>query len=73
MIDWSICSPVERDPAGKSALGCYAGARVPFAAMFENLDDDASVHLCVEWRPGVMLDQARDVVVHAARGLIEME
>jgi len=41
--------------------------RVPVAALFENLEDDASVHQFVEWFPGVTLEQARVVLEHAAR------
>jgi hypothetical protein len=37
------------------------------AALFENLEDDASIHQFIEWFPGVTLSQARDVLEHAAR------
>jgi uncharacterized protein (DUF433 family) len=37
------------------------------AALFENLEDDATIHQFVEWFPGVTLGQARDVLEHAAR------
>jgi uncharacterized protein (DUF433 family) len=67
MIDWSACAAVERDPARVSGAWVFRGTRVPVAALFENLEDDASVQQFVEWFPGVTLDQARVVLEHAAR------
>ena len=67
MIDWSSCPAVERDPARMSGAWVFKGTRVPIAALFENLEDDASVHQFLEWFPGVTLDQARSVLEHAAR------
>ena len=67
MIDWSSCPAVERDPARMSSAWVFKGTRVPIAALFENLEDDASVHQFLEWFPGVTLDQARSVLEHAAR------
>jgi len=67
MIDWSSCRATERDPARMSGAWVFKGTRVPIAALFENLEDDASVHQFVEWFPGVSLDQARAVLEHAAR------
>jgi uncharacterized protein (DUF433 family) len=68
MIDWSTCPAIERDPARVSGAWVFRGTRVPVAALFENLEDDASIHQFVEWFPGVTLDQARQVLEHAARG-----
>jgi uncharacterized protein (DUF433 family) len=67
MIDWSTCPAVERDPARMSGAWVFKGTRVPIAALFENLEDDASVHQFLEWFPGVSLEQARSVLEHAAR------
>jgi len=67
MIDWSSCPAVERDSARMSGAWVFRGTRVPIAALFENLEDDASVHQFLEWFPGVSLDQARSVLEHAAR------
>lgn len=64
MIDWSTCAPVERDPARVSGAWVFRGTRVPLAALFENLEDDTSVHQFVEWFPGVTLEQARAVLEH---------
>lgn len=67
MIDWSTCSAVEQDPARVSGAWVFRGTRVPVAALFENLEDDASVHEFIEWFPGVTLEQVRGVLDHAAR------
>ena len=64
MIDWSTSTAVERDPARVSGVWVFRGTRVPLAALFENLEDDASVHQFVEWFPGVTLEQARAVLEH---------
>jgi uncharacterized protein (DUF433 family) len=67
MIDWSTCPAVERDPARVSGAWVFRGSRVPVAALFENLEDDASIQDFVDWFPGVTLEQARVVLEHAAR------
>lgn len=70
MIDWSTCSAVERDPDRASGAWVFKGTRVPVAALFENLEDDASVQQFVEWFPGVSIEQARAVLEHAARSCL---
>ncbi len=40
---------------------------MPVAALFENLEDDASIQEFVDWFPGVTLEQAKAVLEHAAR------
>jgi uncharacterized protein (DUF433 family) len=67
MIDWSSCPAVEQNPAVLSGAWVFRGTRVPIAALFENLEDDASVHQFVEWFQGVSVEQARAVLEHAAR------
>ena len=67
MIDWSTCPAVERDPARVSGAWVFRGTRIPVAALFENLEDNASVHQFVEWFPGVSPEQVRAVLEHAAR------
>ena len=67
MIDWTTCTAVERDPERVSGAWVFRGTRVPVAALFENLEEDASVHEFLEWFPGVTLTQARAVLEHAAR------
>lgn len=50
-----------------SGAWVFRGTRVPVAALFENLEDDASVHQFVDWFQGVTIEQARAVLEHAAR------
>lgn len=71
MIDWSSCPAVERHPGRVSGAWVFAGTRVPISALFENLEDDASLHEFVEWFPGVTTEQARAVLEHAARSALE--
>lgn len=70
MIDWSSCPDVERDPDRLSGAWVFKGTRVPVSALFENLEEDASLHEFVEWFPGVTLVQARHVLEHAARSTL---
>ena len=48
MIDWSTCVAVERDPERVSGAWLFRGTRVPVAAVFENLEDDVTIHAFVE-------------------------
>lgn len=67
MIDGSSCPAVERDPGRVSGAWVFRGSRVPAYALFENLEDGASLHDFIEWFPGVTVDQARAVLEHVAR------
>jgi uncharacterized protein (DUF433 family) len=68
MIDWSTCPVVESRPGVFSGAWVFRGTRVPVAALFENLEDGASLTDFVQWFPGVTLDQVRKVLEHAAHG-----
>ena len=70
MIDRSSCQAVEQHPERYGGAWVFRGTRVPVAALFENLQDDAHVHQFVEWFPGVALDQTRAVLEHAARSAL---
>ena len=70
MIDWSTCDAVEHDAERYSGAWLFRGTRVPVAALFENLEEDASVHEFLEWFPGVTLAQARAVLEHAVRSAV---
>jgi len=67
MIDWSTCSAVERDPERRSGAWVFRGTRVPVSALFENLEDGASVSEFIQWFPGVTEKQVRAVLEHTAR------
>jgi uncharacterized protein (DUF433 family) len=71
MIDWSTCPAVERHTGRVSGAWVFAGTRVPISALFENLEDDASLQEFVHWFPGVTAGQARAVLEHAARSALE--
>jgi uncharacterized protein (DUF433 family) len=71
MIDWSSCPDVERDPARVSGAWLFRGTRVPVSALFENLEEDATLHDFVAWFPGVTSAQAKSVLEHAARSAFE--
>lgn len=70
MIDWSTCPDVESDLGRVSGAWVFRGTRVPVAALFQNLEDGASVNTFVEWFQGVTLDQARTVLEHAAKSAL---
>lgn len=70
MIDWSSCTAVERNPERLGGAWVFAGTRVPVAALFENLEDGASITQFVEWFPGVTVEQVRGVLEHAARSAL---
>jgi len=67
VIDWSSCVAVESDPSRVSGAWVFRGTRVPVAALFENLEDGASIQEFVQWFPGVSLEQVRTVLEHAGR------
>lgn len=51
MIDWSSCPAVECDPSRVSGAWAFRGTRVPVAALFESLEDGASIQEFVQWFP----------------------
>lgn len=53
MLDWSTCSMVERNSEKVSGVWLFKGTRIPVAALFENLEDGASVNDFIKWFPGV--------------------
>jgi uncharacterized protein (DUF433 family) len=71
MLEWSQCDAVERDPTKVSGVWIFRGTRVPVLALFENLEDGASVDQFLEWFPGVARRQVEAVLEHAASSLTE--
>jgi uncharacterized protein (DUF433 family) len=57
MLDWNQCPTVERVPGKVSGAWLFRGTRVPVKALFENLEDGASVDDFVLWFPGVKRQQ----------------
>lgn len=70
MLDWSQCSAVERASERVSGAWVFTGTRVPVRALFENLEEGASVDDFLQWFPGVTRDQAVAVLAHAEHSLI---
>ena len=69
MLDWSKCPAVERVPGKVSGAWVFTGTRVPVTALFENLEDGATVNDFLEWFPGVTRAQVEAVLEHAGRSL----
>ena len=69
MLDWSQCSAVERVPGKVSGAWVFKDTRVPVRALFENLEDGATVNDFLAWFPGVAREQGEAVLEHAERSL----
>jgi uncharacterized protein (DUF433 family) len=59
---WRGCPAVERDADRVSGARVFKGARVPVAALFENLEDGATIDDFLDWFQGVTKDQTRQVL-----------
>ena len=71
MLDWSACDAVERNPGKVSGAWVFKGTRIPVTALFENLEDGASVDQFLDWFPGVTRRHVEAVLAHALRSLTE--
>lgn len=69
MLDWTSCPAVERVPGKVSGAWLFKGTRVPVKALFENLEDGASINDFLAWFPGVSREQVEVVLGHAERSL----
>ena len=67
--DWHNCPEVERDPGKVSGAWVFRGTRVPVLALFENIEDGASVDDFLEWFPGVSRRQVEAVLSLAETAL----
>lgn len=70
MNDWHDCQAVELDPQRVSGAWIFRGTRVPVRALFENLEDGATVDDFLEWFPGVQRAQVEAVLKHAESSLL---
>jgi uncharacterized protein (DUF433 family) len=68
--EWRECPDVEREPGKVSGAWVFRGTRVPVRALFENLEDGASVDDFLEWFPGVTRRQVEAVLEHASATLL---
>jgi uncharacterized protein (DUF433 family) len=64
MLDWSTCPAVERVPGKVSGAWLFKGTRVPVKALFENLEDGASINDFLAWFPGVSREQVEAILGH---------
>jgi uncharacterized protein (DUF433 family) len=69
MLDWTSCAAVERSPEKVSGAWIFRTTRVPVKALFENLEDGATVDEFLEWFPGVTRPQALAVLEFAEASL----
>ena len=68
--DWNNCPEVEQQPGKVSGTWVFKGTRVPVHALFDNIEDGASVDDFLEWFPGVTRLQVETVLKHASVGLL---
>ena len=69
MLDWNKCPAVERITGKVSGAWLFKDTRVPVAALFENLEDGATVDNFLEWFPGVTREQVDAVLEHTGQSL----
>jgi uncharacterized protein (DUF433 family) len=68
-LNWDQCQAVERSPGKVSGTWVFRGTRVPVRALFENLEDGATVDDFLNWFPGVRRDQIVAVLAFAEQSL----
>ena len=69
MMNWEVCSAVERRPGKVSGAWVFAGTRVPLASLYKNLASGATVEQFLEWFPGVEERQVKAVLEYEAKTL----
>jgi len=67
--EWHRCPEVERDLERVSGAWVFKGTRVPVRALFENIEDGASVDEFLAWFPGVTRCHVEAVLEHACASL----
>ena len=73
MLDWSQCSAVERVTGKVSGAWTFRATRIPVKALFDNLEDGATVSQFLEWFPGVTKQQVETVLEFAGQSLAVAE
>ncbi|MEM8953190.1 MAG: DUF433 domain-containing protein [Verrucomicrobiota bacterium] len=66
MLDWTQCPEVERQPQKVSGALVFKGTRIPVKALFENLEDGATIDQFLGWFPGATRHQVEAVLEFAA-------
>lgn len=69
MLDWTECASVEQTPGKVGGAWLFKGTRVPVKALFDNLEDGATVEEFLAWFPGVEPAQIRTVLEFTGRSL----
>jgi len=69
MIDWTMCTAVERHSGKLGGAWVFRGTRVPVSALFSNREGGATLEEFLEWFPGVSREQVNEVLQHASRSL----
>ena len=69
MMSWQTCTEVSRDTQVVSGEYVFKGTRVPVRALFENIEDGATVDDFLDWFPGVSRSQVEAVFEHAVTSL----
>jgi uncharacterized protein (DUF433 family) len=70
LMKWENCSAVERHEKIVSGAWVFTGTRVPVAALFDNLEDGATVDEFLEWFPGVSRTQVDQVLSFTSASLL---
>jgi uncharacterized protein (DUF433 family) len=68
-LDWSQCPAVESVAGKVSGAWVFCNARMPVAAVFENLEDGVTIDELVELYDGLTREQVKAVLDFAARSL----
>ncbi|MGB0409115.1 MAG: DUF433 domain-containing protein [Opitutales bacterium] len=68
-MDWAQCQAIEQDNSKLSGAWVFRGTRVPVQALFENLDEGATVDDFLAWFPGVGREQVDEVLMFASSSL----
>lgn len=59
---WKGCEAVERHPDRLSGDWVFVGTRVPISALFDNINDGATLEEFLEWYQGVKESHAVKVI-----------
>jgi uncharacterized protein (DUF433 family) len=68
-MQWEKCSSIERQQDKVSGAWVFQGTRVPVSALFDNLDEGATVDEFLNWFPGVSKAQVDEVLSFASQSL----
>jgi uncharacterized protein (DUF433 family) len=69
MLDWDKCDAVEREARKVSGAWLFKSTRVPVKALFENLEEGATVDDFLSWFFGVTREQVLAVLEFAEQSL----